>query len=405
MPFDGSGNFVRLYDFEQDRDNGVKILATRMDGEFDNFAGGMNSVFFRSGIVSMTGDINMGLNRIKGLSSGALGVPSIGYSADATTGLWLNGVGRLAVSASGASVAEFTSIGLTVPGNIGSTSFQASGSNFGGRTGAGAEVFFNSSEAVFQGYNRSSLAAVPLRVDGSTIRLSLGGVSKALLDGSGLNVSTPILQSGYQVWHAGNLNPANYPTLAGATFVGNVGAPAFLVDSTMYATLLSGNPIISFDTNDFITYSRSANAFGLVIGGTQVIGANATSASITGALGVSGSFNSVGAITQNGAQVWHTGNLTPSLYAPLANPAFTGTATGAFNGTVMQRSGATLYGTDNLNPALYAPLAGATFTNDIVRSGQGKYFYDGMNRASTKITDGTAAPAGGSDGDIYFQYV
>ncbi|MGN6124860.1 MAG: hypothetical protein ACTHOJ_18090 [Sphingomonas oligoaromativorans] len=45
-----------------------------------------------------------------------------------------------------------------------------------------------------------------------------------------------------------------------------------------------------------------------------------------------------------------------------------------------------------------------TTQNDIVRSGFGRYPYDAMNRASVRITDGTAAPSGGSDGDIYFQY-
>ena len=36
--------------------------------------------------------------------------------------------------------------------------------------------------------------------------------------------------------------------------------------------------------------------------------------------------------------------------------------------------------------------------------GFGKVIYDGMSRASTKLTDGTAAPSGGLDGDLYCQF-
>lgn len=43
MPFDGSGIFNRLYDFTQDRDDGIRILASRMDGEFDNIVNAFNT--------------------------------------------------------------------------------------------------------------------------------------------------------------------------------------------------------------------------------------------------------------------------------------------------------------------------------------------------------------------------
>jgi hypothetical protein len=71
MPFDVAGNFTRSYNFQQDRDNGIKILAARVDGEFDNFATGMNAVFFRDGRVPMQADLRMNINRITGLADGA----------------------------------------------------------------------------------------------------------------------------------------------------------------------------------------------------------------------------------------------------------------------------------------------------------------------------------------------
>lgn len=397
MPFDGAGNFVRSYDFEDDRNNGIKILAARVDGEFDNIAAGLNNVFFRNGIIAMTGDINVGLNKVVGLGSGSIGAPAISFGSDVATGIWLNGVGRLSVSAQGGNVAEFNANGFTVTKGIGASSVRAIGADLSGASGAGAEILYTGGVAVFQGYNRTAAASVPVRVDGSTIALALSGTQKALLDGSGLNVTTPLLQSGNQVWHAGNLTPGSYAALTGATFTGNVGAPAFLVDTTFFQTLVTGNPTISFDTGDTILYNRSTNNFQVGIGSVGKFTVAPTGSSFADGLSVGGALNSVGAITQNGAQVWHSGNFSPALYATLAGGA-------AFTGAITQ-SGNQVWHVGNLTPASYAPLAGATFTGDVIRSGQGKYFYDGMNRASSKITDGTAAPSGGSDGDIYFQYV
>lgn len=43
MPIDPSGHFTRLYNFQQDRDDDIRILASRMDGEFDNVAEALNT--------------------------------------------------------------------------------------------------------------------------------------------------------------------------------------------------------------------------------------------------------------------------------------------------------------------------------------------------------------------------
>lgn len=109
MPIDGGGTFTRSQNFTQDRDNGIKILASHVDDEFDNFAAAMNEVFFRSGLVAMGGDLNMGTYRIIGLHSGTAGSPSIKFNSDTSTGLFLSAAGTLGLSAGGTSRATISS--------------------------------------------------------------------------------------------------------------------------------------------------------------------------------------------------------------------------------------------------------------------------------------------------------
>lgn len=101
MPFDAGGNFTRLYSWQTDRNNNIKILASRMDAEFDNFATGMNQVFFRNGLVAMTGDLDLGLNKIVRLADGANASPAIKFGSDVTSGIFLDGIGRPAITATG----------------------------------------------------------------------------------------------------------------------------------------------------------------------------------------------------------------------------------------------------------------------------------------------------------------
>lgn len=43
MPIDGGGFYTRLYDFEDDRDDGIRILASRMDAELNGIADALNA--------------------------------------------------------------------------------------------------------------------------------------------------------------------------------------------------------------------------------------------------------------------------------------------------------------------------------------------------------------------------
>lgn len=60
MAWNGSGTFSRLYNWVTDRDAGVKIQATRMDGEDDGFATGINACLAKNGENAATGNLNLG---------------------------------------------------------------------------------------------------------------------------------------------------------------------------------------------------------------------------------------------------------------------------------------------------------------------------------------------------------
>lgn len=116
MPFDGSGNFTRSYNFVQDKTNGIKIVASRMDGEFDNFATAMNQAFLRNGLVPMTGSLNMGTNTINSLGDGTVGTPAIRFNSDPTTGIYVPGYGKVALTAGGTKRLEANSGGVDTTG-------------------------------------------------------------------------------------------------------------------------------------------------------------------------------------------------------------------------------------------------------------------------------------------------
>lgn len=109
MPYDPSGNFSRLYNWQADRDNNIKILAARMDGEFDNYAEGMNQVMLRSGIVPMGGNLKLGGYAITGLGNGTAANPSLSFNGEGSTGLYWPSAGNLAVSVAGVQVYNFGS--------------------------------------------------------------------------------------------------------------------------------------------------------------------------------------------------------------------------------------------------------------------------------------------------------
>lgn len=67
MAFNGSGTFVRLFNWVADRGNGIKVRADRMDDEMDGFAAGISNCIARDGQTTVTADIPLNNKKITGL--------------------------------------------------------------------------------------------------------------------------------------------------------------------------------------------------------------------------------------------------------------------------------------------------------------------------------------------------
>lgn len=105
MPFDPSGVFTRLYDWTDDRDNGVKIDADRMDAEHDDFAAAFNSMFsgaqpFRAPARTVYGTVSL---------------PGWAFEGDADTGVYRAAANTLGLAAGGTDV-RISSAGMTFNG-------------------------------------------------------------------------------------------------------------------------------------------------------------------------------------------------------------------------------------------------------------------------------------------------
>jgi hypothetical protein len=122
MAFNGSGTFVRLYSWANDKIALIKIRADRMDNEMNGFATGLSNCITRDGQSPATGNIPMGGNKITGLGTGTsstdaatvaqinTAVPSI-VDVTGNKTLALSDAGTIQNSSSGSAVV------VTVPAN------------------------------------------------------------------------------------------------------------------------------------------------------------------------------------------------------------------------------------------------------------------------------------------------
>lgn len=77
MPFDSEGNFTRVHNWEEDRQNNLDIMSDRMDEEDDNFAKGFNDTMLRDGRATMTGNLKMGNFQVKNMAKGTVSTDAV----------------------------------------------------------------------------------------------------------------------------------------------------------------------------------------------------------------------------------------------------------------------------------------------------------------------------------------
>jgi len=77
MAFNGSGTFERIYNWVNDKANGYKITASRMDGEFDGIASGLSQCITKDGQTTISANIPMSNYKFTGLGNGSSRTDSI----------------------------------------------------------------------------------------------------------------------------------------------------------------------------------------------------------------------------------------------------------------------------------------------------------------------------------------
>ena len=72
MPYNGSGTFSRVHDFEADRDAAINIKADRMDAEFDGIATALSLCILKDGQQDPTSDLPMNTKKHTNVGDAAL---------------------------------------------------------------------------------------------------------------------------------------------------------------------------------------------------------------------------------------------------------------------------------------------------------------------------------------------
>lgn len=69
LSFNGSGTFLRLFSWQTDRANGIKIRSDRMDDEFEGIAAGLSNCITRDGQSNISSDIPWNNKKITNLAN------------------------------------------------------------------------------------------------------------------------------------------------------------------------------------------------------------------------------------------------------------------------------------------------------------------------------------------------
>lgn len=364
MPFDLSGNFTRVHGWVSDRDNNIKIIASRMDAEFDNYAAGMNMVFFRNGNVPMSGNLNMGLNYIQNIGAGSAAAPAFKFGDDPNSGIFLDGVGKFAFAIAGVKKAQVTSGGFVVSeGNLmvgqNNSALQSGGTGITISGTSAAEVKFLNSTTGNTAIDGTAL--VLSSTDFLIVNREAGSVSF-----STNNTQRMVIASNGDVSIVGSvltLNGSQVIVAASPAFTGTPTAP----------TAANGTNTTQLATTAFVQSQLTATLVGYATTGALASYAPLASPALTGtptSPTASTGTNTTQLATTAFVQAQLTSTLAnysttaviASTYAPLASPALTGTPTAPTAATVTNTTQIATTAYVKANLTSYATLAAPALT-------------------------------------------
>jgi hypothetical protein len=124
--------------------------------------------------------------------------------------------------------------------------------------------------------------------------------SVILTTGSGTTITIPA--DGFSYWtYCDGTNVVGVPVATRTRFV----APEFQIDTNFYSVLSSSNPTLNLDSNDYLTYLRSANQLTMTIGSSIVFAVGSGGAILTTAAPTSASdTGAAGTITWDSSYVY-----------------------------------------------------------------------------------------------------
>lgn len=234
MPFDGSGNYSRVYDWTDDRDAGIKIQAARMDAEMDDQAAAFNQVMLRTGVAAMTGDLDMGQQAINSIKDGTAANPSIQFDTDPNTGLYLAATGRIGFSANGVERMHVDTSGASVTGT-----FEVSGNTtVGGTLGIAGAL------------TGAAGAFTTLTSGGSAVVTAANMLTNILaVDGPGSNIDADLLDGQHGAYY---LPAASYTAADVLAKLLTVDGPGSNIDADTVDGIQAANILHDPGTGDYL---------------------------------------------------------------------------------------------------------------------------------------------------------
>jgi hypothetical protein len=263
MAFNGSGVFARLYNWVQDRDNSIKILAQKMDDETDGIATGLSTCITKDGQTTITANIPMATYKFTGLGAGSA------LTDSAQLGQAQNGAFKYDATDSGAADAYAIQLSPTVTAYAAGQTFRFVAAN--ASTGASTiDVDGLGTKAIE--YQGSALTGAEITA-GSTIEVTYDGTAFQMTSPSGIGAQT-------QGAVLDDLNTLGAPTADGE-FIVATGAGVFAYESGATARTSLGLAIgtdvqaydadtLKADVDDTLTagFAATADADGTKSSGT-----------------------------------------------------------------------------------------------------------------------------------------